>query len=134
ADKHCPRELRYEEWDAHKLYAGLTRLFGGALLARHLRVDELDEIKDRDEMDERIREAVAACYGEREAQVGEDQMRGLEQWQVMRSIDEYWMEHLAEMDYLRDAIWQQGYAQKEPIGVFRQEGFALFHKMLGEVR
>jgi preprotein translocase subunit SecA len=61
-------------------------------------------------------------------------MRGLERWQVTRSIDDYWMEHLAEMDYLRDAIWQEGYAQKEPIGVYRQEGFALFQKMLGEIR
>ena len=52
----------------------------------------------------------------------------------MRSIDEHWMEHLAEMDYLRDAIWQQGYAQREPIGVYRQEGFTLFQKMLGEIR
>jgi preprotein translocase subunit SecA len=52
----------------------------------------------------------------------------------MKSIDGHWMEHLAEMDYLRDAIWQQGYAQKEPIGVYRQEGFALFQKMLGEIR
>jgi preprotein translocase subunit SecA len=38
------------------------------------------------------------------------------------------------MDYLRDAIWQEGYAQKEPIGVFRQEGYELFHKMLDEIR
>jgi preprotein translocase subunit SecA len=134
ADKHCPWDLRHEEWDAHKLYSSLVRLFGGALLARHLRSDELLEQDDREEMDELIRSVVAAIYAEREAQLGEEQMRSLERWQVMRSIDEYWMEHLAEMDYLRDAIWQEGYAQKEPIGVFRQEGYELFHKMLGEIR
>ena len=44
------------------------------------------------------------------------------------------MEHLAEMDYLRDAIWQQDYALREPIGVYRPEGFELFQKMLGEIR
>jgi len=38
------------------------------------------------------------------------------------------------MDYLRDAIWQEGYAQKDPVHVYRQEGHALFHKMLGEIR
>lgn len=73
-------------------------------------------------------------YEERENQLGTDTVRSVERWQVMRSIDEHWMEHLAEMDYLRDAIWQQGYAQKEPIGVYRQEGFELFQKMLGEIR
>lgn len=134
ADKHCPRALRREEWDTHKLYAGLTHLFGSALLARHLRADALHEASNRDEIDELISSAVTACYTEREAAVGEETMRGFERWQVMKSIDEYWMEHLAEMDYLRDAIWQEGYAQKEPIGVYRQEGFALFAKMLGEIR
>ena len=134
ADKHCPKGLRREEWDTHKLFAGLTRLFGSALIARHLRADELHASKDRQEIDDRIAEAVGACYTDRENAVSADTMRGFERWQVMRSIDEYWMEHLAEMDYLRDAIWQEGYAQKEPIGVYRQEGFALFSKMLGEIR
>ena len=134
ADKHCPKGLRREEWDTHKLFAGLTRLFGSALIARHLRADELHSAKSREEIDDKLSEAVTACYNDRENVVGADTLRGFERWQVMRSIDEYWMEHLAEMDYLRDAIWQEGYAQKEPIGVYRQEGFALFSKMLGEIR
>src|SRR5690606_10824617 len=67
ADKHTPRALRREEWDTHKLYAGLTRLFGSALIARHLRADELHEARSRDEVDAFIRNAVEACYTEREA-------------------------------------------------------------------
>ena len=41
---------------------------------------------------------------------------------------------MRSMDYLRDAIWQQVYAQREPIGVYRPEGFTLFPTMLGEIR
>jgi len=134
AEKHAPKALRREEWDTHKLYAGLAHLFGSALLARHLRADDLHEAHNRDEIDAKIGAAVEAAYSEREAALGEETMRGFERWQVMKSIDEYWMEHLAEMDYLRDAIWQEGYAQKEPIGVYRQEGYELFNKMLGEIR
>jgi preprotein translocase subunit SecA len=81
-----------------------------------------------------LREVAEACYAEREQKIGAEHLREVERWQLTRTIDEYWMEHLAEMDYLRDAIWQEGYAQKEPIGVYRQEGFALFQKMLGEIR
>ncbi len=134
ADKHCPREVRPEEWDAHKLVLGLNRLFGAALIGKNLKSAELEEMRDRDDIDARLQEAVAACYAEREEQLGHEHMRVIERWQVTRSIDDYWMEHLAEMDYLREAIWQEGYAQKEPIGVYRQEGFALFQKMLGEIR
>ncbi|MBV9469965.1 MAG: hypothetical protein JOZ57_12040, partial [Abitibacteriaceae bacterium] len=144
AEKHCPREVRPEEWDAHKLYTGLSRLFGAGLLTKHLKSEDLEqmewvslagEVEDLEfNRDLRLRDMVAEIYTEREEQMGADAMRNLERWQVTRSIDDHWMEHLAEMDYLRDAIWQEGYAQKEPIGVYRQEGFALFQKMLGEIR
>jgi len=61
-------------------------------------------------------------------------MRTIERWQLMRSIDAYWMEHLAEMDYLRDSIWHEGYAQRDPVGIYKHEGFQLFQKTLGEIR
>ena len=134
AEKHCPRAVRVEEWDTHKLYLGLSRLYGASILHKHLNEDELTKMRSRDEMDDHLKEVASACYDERETQIGDENLRGLERWQVTRTIDEYWMEQLAEMDYLRDAIWQEGYAQKEPIGVYRQEGFALFQKMLGEIR
>ena len=149
AEKHCPRDVRPEEWDARKLYLGLGRLFGLSGLRAQVKEEELEEGRwveragnalgnpdfDFVLQDGRgLFELVEKLYEERENQMGTDAVRGLERWQVMRSIDEHWMEHLAEMDYLRDAIWQQGYAQKEPIGVYRQEGFGLFQKMLGEIR
>ncbi|MBW3636925.1 MAG: hypothetical protein KY445_10780, partial [Armatimonadetes bacterium] len=149
AEKHAPRDVRAEEWDTRKLYLGLGRLFGLGAIKNHLSEEELADAHwverpgnalgnpdyDFALADGRgLFEIVEALYQEREEALGTDSVRGLERWQVMRSIDEHWMEHLAEMDYLRDAIWQQGYAQKEPIGVYRQEGFALFQKMLGEIR
>jgi len=149
AAKHCPRDVRPDEWDTHKLWLGLGRLFGLTTIRTQLKEDDLDgagwserpgttlgnEEYDLVLSDGRtLYEVVDKLYEERENSVGTDQVRGLERWQVMKSIDSHWTEHLAEMDYLRDAIWQQGYAQKEPIGVYRQEGFALFQKMLGEIR
>ena len=150
ADKHCPRDVRSEEWDTRKLYLGLGRLFGLAAIKAHIADDEALEEASWQELPDNalgnpsydlilrdgrgLNEIVEKLYQDREHALGTDQTRGLERWQVMRSIDEHWMEHLAEMDYLRDAIWQQGYAQREPIGVYRQEGFTLFQKMLGEIR
>jgi preprotein translocase subunit SecA len=148
AEKHCPRDVRPEEWDARKLYLGLGRLFGLANVQKHIKEDDLHDLRWHERTGSltggewdvilsdgtSFAELVEKLYEEREDQLGTDSIRSIERWQVMRSIDEHWMEHLAEMDYLRDAIWQQGYAQKEPIGVYRQEGFELFQKMLGEIR
>ena len=134
AEKHCPKGVRIEEWDTHKLITGLSRIVGATRIGKYLHADELASLRSREEMDDLLNETVAKLYEEHEAEVGAEYVRGLERWLVTRNIDEYWMEHLAEMDYLREAIWQEGYAQKEPIGVYRQEGFALFQKMLGEIR
>jgi preprotein translocase subunit SecA len=149
AEKHAPRDVRSEEWDTRKLYLGLGRLFGLSSIRAHVKEEELEDARWVERAGNALGnpdydfvlpsgaglfEIVEKLYEERENALGTDQVRGLERWQVMRSIDEHWMEHLAEMDYLRDAIWQQGYAQKEPIGVYRQEGFGLFQKMLGEIR
>ncbi|HEY0072692.1 MAG TPA: SEC-C metal-binding domain-containing protein [Abditibacteriaceae bacterium] len=149
AEKHCPREVRPDEWDTHKLYANYAKMFGATLLHKHLKATDLEDMHYFDlpeialgqtDYDARLQDGrtlygvVTEMYEEREKQVGEETMRALERWQVTRSIDDHWMEHLAEMDYLRDAIWQEGYAQKDPVHVYRQEGHALFHKMLGEIR
>jgi preprotein translocase subunit SecA len=150
AEKFCPREVKSEEWDEHKLYASLAKMFGASLLHKHLKAADLEDLQwfplpvegvmGQDVYDARLHDnrtlygIVAEMYAEREEQLGSETMRALERWQVTRSIDEHWMEHLAEMDYLRDAIWQEGYAQKDPVHVYRQEGHALFHKMLGEIR
>ena len=150
ANKNAPRDVRSEEWDTRKLYLGLGKLFGLSALKAQIADDEQLEEASWQELPDNalgnpsfdlilkdgrgLNEIVEKLYQDRENALGTDQVRGLERWQVMRSIDEHWMEHLAEMDYLRDAIWQQGYAQREPIGVYRQEGFELFQKMLGEIR
>ena len=150
ADKNAPRAVRSEEWDTRKLYLGLGKLFGLSAIKAQISDDEMLEEASWQELPDNalgnpsydlilkdgrgLNEIVEKLYQDRENALGTDQVRGLERWQVMRSIDEHWMEHLAEMDYLRDAIWQQGYAQREPIGVYRQEGFTLFQKMLGEIR
>ena len=149
AQKHCPRDVRPDEWDTHKLWIAMGRLFGLTNVRTQLKEDDLEgagwsEIPGSEFGNEQydlvlndgrsLYEVVEKLYEERENAVGTDTVRGLERWQVMKSIDSHWTEHLAEMDYLRDAIWQQGYAQKEPIGVYRQEGYSLFQKMRGEIR
>jgi preprotein translocase subunit SecA len=149
AEKHAPRAVRSEEWDTRKLYLSLGKIFGLTTIKSQLSEEVFEGARwiERPGSDlgnpdfdlvlndsRTLHEVVEKLYEERENALGTDTVRGLERWQVMRSIDEHWIEHLAEMDYLRDAIWQQGYAQKEPIGVYRQEGFSLFQKMLGEIR
>jgi preprotein translocase subunit SecA len=53
---------------------------------------------------------------------------------LLASLDRRWKEHLHEMDYLKSGIGLRGFAQKDPITEYRQEGYELFHLMLDTVR
>jgi len=52
---------------------------------------------------------------------------------ILRTIDDFWKDHLYEMDCLREGINYQAYGQKDPLIEYKKEGFSLFAKMLQKV-
>ena len=56
-------------------------------------------------------------------------MRQLERWMALRAINDRWMEHLANMDYLREGIGLRGYEQKDPLLIYQKEAFDEFERM-----
>src|SRR3546814_14403373 len=49
-------------------------------------------------------------------------------------LDHHWKEHLSTLDALRQVVHLRAYAQKTPINEYKQEAFALFERMLGNIR
>jgi len=78
----------------------------------------------------RTTEAAATLFADKQAQVGEENMRALEKHVMLSVLDQNWKEHLAKMDYLRQGIHLRGYAQKQPKQEFKREAFELFSEML----
>ena len=71
-------------------------------------------------------------YESRERELEEldpGQMRQLERWMALRAINDRWMEHLANMDYLREGIGLRGYEQKDPLLIYQKEAFDEFERM-----
>jgi preprotein translocase subunit SecA len=60
---------------------------------------------------------------------GEGTMRDLERWMALRAVNARWMEHLANMDYLREGINLRGYEQKDPLLIYQKEAFDEFERM-----
>jgi preprotein translocase subunit SecA len=56
-------------------------------------------------------------------------MRQLERWMALRAVNDNWMEHLANMDYLREGIGLRGYEQKDPLLIYQKEAFDEFERM-----
>ena len=60
-------------------------------------------------------------------------MRNLERAVLLQIIDERWREHLYDMDYLREGIHLRGFAQKDPLVEYKNEGFALFRDLMNSI-
>jgi preprotein translocase subunit SecA len=61
-------------------------------------------------------------------------MRELERICLLRNVDRLWMDHIDNMDQLRQGIQLRGYGQKDPVVEYRIEGFDMFDQMIDSIR
>ena len=67
-------------------------------------------------------------------QFGEDPMREIERYLLLRIIDSKWKDHLYAMDHLKEGIGLRAYGQQDPLIAYQIEGFELFQSMLNSIR
>ena len=81
----------------------------------------------------RLHEDALGAYAEREEELGDELMRNLERAVLLQIIDERWREHLYDMDYLREGIHLRGFAQRDPLVEYKNEGFTLFRDLMNSI-
>jgi len=82
-----------------------------------------------------IEERVAAeIRREREKAIGAEQCRELERIVMLQTVDHLWKDHLLSMDHLKEGIGLRGYAQQDPLLVYKKEGFGLFSDMISRIK
>jgi preprotein translocase subunit SecA len=74
------------------------------------------------------------AYQQKEALFGEEQMRDVERWVMLQTIDQYWKDHLLSLDHLRDGIGLRGYGQKDPLQEYKREAFELFKRLISAMK
>ena len=89
--------------------------------------------KDNEELTEMILANVKEQYDDKEAQLGEEQMREFEKVIVLRAVDSKWMDHIDMMDQLRQGIHLRAYGQVNPLREYQHEGFAMFEAMVESI-
>jgi len=72
-----------------------------------------------------------ADYEKREKEVGEENMRQIEKVVSLRVLDMLWMNHLEEMESLRDSVRLRAYGQRDPLVEYKSEGHKMFQRLLG---
>ena len=71
-----------------------------------------------------------ADYEKKEKEVGEDNMRQIEKVVSLRTLDTLWMNHLEEMEALRDSVRLRAYGQRDPLVEYKGEGHKMFQRLL----
>ncbi len=73
---------------------------------------------------------VETAYRARQAELGEEAMAQIGKLVLLRTIDELWMDHLEEMEHLRDSVNLRAYGQRDPLVEYKTEGHRLFQDFL----
>src|SRR5690625_804682 len=89
--------------------------------------------KDPEEINELIMEKVRARYDEKEEELSEEQMREFEKVILLRTVDSKWMDHIDQMEQLRQGIHLRAYGQNDPLREYQLEGFAMFEEMVASI-
>ncbi|MDE2126287.1 MAG: preprotein translocase subunit SecA [Armatimonadetes bacterium] len=130
---YAPADAAPHEWELDHLYRELDEYF---MLAPAVTLQSFDG-KTRDQIEDFLQEHVLAAYESRDAEFQAIQpgaMRDLERWMALRAINASWMEHLANMDYLREGIQLRGYEQKDPLLIYQKEAFDEFERMQAAIQ
>ena len=120
-----------EDWDMKELNNILLSIFPMKKIV--LTEEQLKHCK-KDELVQQVKEAAVKVYEEKEAEFPEpDQIREIERIILLKVIDRKWMDHIDDMDQLRQGIGLQAYGQRDPVVEYKFAGFDMFDDMINSI-
>ncbi len=114
---------------------GLREYYAGWLMTENdfrYTDQELEDL-EREDLVKTLTDRAMKIYEAKEAQYG-PLMRELERVVLLKTVDRYWMDHIDNMDELRKGIHLRAYGQKDPVVIYRMEGFDMFDQMISSIR
>ena len=129
-DAYADEKLYPEEWDYEGLYKHLSQYF----LTEEIMSSQDMEEYSRQELLERLLEIAHAEYQDRVDMLGDAMFGQLEKAIMLRVVDNKWMEHLDNMDMLREGIGLRAYGQKNPLVEYKFEAFEMFQNMIAAIQ
>lgn len=118
-----------DKWD----YKAITEYLHGNLLDPEDISENDIKGKEPEEIIEMVMEKVRAKYDEKEEELTPEQMREFEKVILLRTVDSKWMDHIDQMDQLRQGIHLRAYGQNDPLREYQLEGFSMFEVMIENI-
>ena len=126
-EESCPENKPAEDWD----WTGIAAAF-----KEHFQQEFPAEARELGDPTMLVRELYARAeeiYLAREKEVGVELFMRIFRFIFTKQIDDAWVEHLSNMEHLRDGIGLRGYGQRDPKNEYKKEGYNLFLNMMAKV-
>ncbi len=123
----CPKKKHFEDWDIDGLSKGYEEVIGAPATG-------LEKFGDSQEIAEKLYHDAEGIMHRRQKDVGELLFLRLFRNFYLQEIDNQWLEHLQNMDSLRDGIGLRGYGQKDPKKEYQKEGFEYFLELMQAIK
>jgi preprotein translocase subunit SecA len=128
---HASSKYR-EEWELDLLANGIQSLTG---VDRSTFSESIVAAESSEALEKLIREIVFKVFEEKKKQLGNDEMfLNIEKQVYLRTIDRLWMDHIDGMMKLREQVSFRGYAQRDPLIEYKNEGFTMFETLMKNIQ
>lgn len=129
-DMSIPSESTKEHWDLEELNEKLNSLIRPE---NPINV-KIQSISEKDKLKEEIIEVAKQTYNKKEELVGENNMREVERMIMLQVVDSKWMDHIDDMDQLKQGMGLRAIGQDNPVRAYQIEGFNMFDEMVNAIR
>ncbi len=128
---HSDHRARPEDWDWEGLKQSVYKKFH--FIPRPLEKDALDGLTP-DALVQFVHEQAVKRYDGKVAEIGAEHMRYLERMVMLQNLDNLWKDHLLSMDHLKEGIGLRGYAQQNPLLIYKKEGYDMFADLIERIK
>jgi len=140
-DFHCHEEIEQNKWNIKEITENARAIFA-------LPEEEREELeksikntqdqnyastKKKEEIVKQLWKAAWGKYEEKNREVEEKQLQQMEKMVSLRTVDILWMDHLENMQYLREGVGLRGYGQRDPLVEYKKEGYKYFQDLLAKI-
>jgi preprotein translocase subunit SecA len=122
-EESCPHNVPPEDWKWDEIRDGFKEHFG-------LKAKEFDHLSDAQDLAEKLYAQAAALLDAKETEMGTELFLRVFRHFYLEEIDRAWVEHLTNMEHLRDGIGLRGYGQRDPKQEYKKEGYDIFVTMM----
>ncbi|MBI9088741.1 MAG: preprotein translocase subunit SecA [Desulfobacterium sp.] len=124
-------KLHVMEWDLPGLSEAVKKQFN--IDMDFTAMDDSDDLTS-DSLGQRIEDAAKQAYHKKEALLGPEDTRRLESYIMLQTVDSLWKDHLLNMDHLKEGIGLRGYAQQNPLIIYKKEGYEMFEGLVERIK